>query len=247
MHATLQTILGKKSVLISLMLIVTSVLLWWDYTLVSVILLVIAIFVIVTSCCAEIELDITEKHDEFSKYKKYTQIIKSQKLNEDEIDEIFKMQFDEAVRRLEGIAPSGKGPREILIDLPFEILEGISIRMSGRVSKIGVEFLKDILNVEENQLANICEVDLNTVQSWICDAKSIIIGAGIKHVAQLATCDPFSMKEDIETAFEIGEIVPPSEYKITIEKIKYWISAARDEIARTKIVESKEWTEDREA
>ena len=124
--------------------------------------------------------------------------------------------------------------------LPVETIEGIGTVHGAELSKAGITSLKELMRARADEVADICDVNVETAQRWIAmsrfcwmetvseeDAEAIVYAGGIIDVKELASADPDSLFGKIDASVKKGHVRNPEGYQIPREKVSLWIHEAK--------------------
>ncbi|MHA1637644.1 MAG: hypothetical protein ACTSUB_06465 [Candidatus Thorarchaeota archaeon] len=218
---TIGQINKSKSMLlaISIIMIALAVLLWWTVTLVSVILL-IGVIILIPRFFIKIPLPAKQP-------------IKVKRKRVSPVDETigrvlsFEMSIDEAIQK--------NTEQEFLSDMdlriPVNVIEGVQEKHVTLLNDVGIVDT-DVLALEDKHLIeSLCDINLDTAEQWITDAKAISIGAKISNIFDLSMVDADEMLTAITRAVKGNTFEIPEGYSLTIKKVESWIESANDAIS----------------
>jgi hypothetical protein len=198
---------------ISILFIIGAYVLWWENTVVAVLFLMAATFLMVSiicNCCAYSMSDRV-----MSARVGYTQggrII------------TFGPKEDKQVQRPRKVKPVDTSI--LPHDIPIQVLEGPSERHVETLSRVGVFAISDLIYFGPESIVDVCDVTLQTAVHWVTDAKAIFEIAGLKTLEDLAAADPAELLEAIQIGMEISPSSLPEKYSISIDKTTYWVKKA---------------------
>ncbi len=142
---------------------------------------------------------------------------------------------------VETYTPEVEEPRAFLNELPIETIEGIGEVYGSKLRAEGVLTVQDLLESDPDRVAEICDVNTQQVEIWIDmarfawldgvteeDAEAIVLGAGIRELIDLANANPNEILTKVQEAVKRGDVRVPAGYEFTLEKVKRWISSAKD-------------------
>ncbi len=199
-----------RSLLIASILILVAAYLWWSYTLFAVLLVIGSLFFCVQGCC---QGDSLVTGVQMRTRKKMLRL-----LPPDEFSEDIDISFD--------------AEEDIPLDIPLDVLEGVDPFILGKLEELDITYLADLIESDPHVLADLTGISLSTIKYWITDAKVMLKCAGLIDLYELSNASPESIMEGFEVCLEHGLIRLPNGYRLTIEKVEHWISAAKDEITR---------------
>jgi predicted flap endonuclease-1-like 5' DNA nuclease len=125
--------------------------------------------------------------------------------------------------------------------LPIETIEGIGPVYGKLLRKAGYPTVADMVAVDAERVAEICNVNIEQAERWIAmsrfawldeiseeDAEAIVFATGITDLETLSDANAEDLFAKVKAALANGSVQVPADYKITLEKVKAWINAARD-------------------
>ncbi|UCE11086.1 MAG: hypothetical protein JSW61_03890 [Candidatus Thorarchaeota archaeon] len=220
-----------RSTAIAVVLLVLAVFLWWDYTIISVLLVVFVIYICVGGCCRSASVTDLMRPSRRSRREGLWDIV----------DRGYRNAFEKSIEIEAADIPGMMDPRMAPYELPIEIIPGISTGQSGRLREMGIEILLDLADGNPEDIALACETEVQIAEEWKTDAIVIIYGGEIENLVQLGTYDAAALKVKIDFAIESREISVPQGYEASEEKIRDWIAAAKDEMIRLGIDSSDDF------
>jgi predicted flap endonuclease-1-like 5' DNA nuclease len=141
----------------------------------------------------------------------------------------------------ETYVPEVREPRAELVELPVETIEGIGPKYGKKLHDAGVDTVADLLGSMADEIAGICNVDVDRAQRWIAmarfcwlesvseeDAEAIVYGGGITDLDELAAVDPEALLGRIQDAVRLGHVKVPEGYTFELEMAREWIAEAKD-------------------
>ena len=198
---------------ISILFIIGAYVLWWENTVVAVLFLMGATFLIVSifcNCCAYSMSDRI-----MSARVGYTSGGRIISFGQQEGKQ---MQRPRAVKPVDtSLLPH---------DIPIQVLEGPSERHVETLSRVGVFAISDLIYFGPESIVDVCDVTMQTAVHWITDAKAIFEIAGLKTLEELAAADPAELLEAIRIGQEINPSSLPEKYSVSIDKTTYWVKRA---------------------
>lgn len=196
------------SLIISTVLFVLGVALWWSFTLFAVLLIIGSLLVLVQGICGYPFIvsmpDLT--------------LIRFAHPDNDEfyMDEDIPVTVDE----------------DLPLEIPLDVLEGIDPLIQGKLEELDIEYLVDLLDSDPVALSDLTGIPRPMIRTWMADAKAIIEGAQLKDLITLSNARPLDIVRTIQRSLNSGKISFPPDYDLTLERVDYWITAAQDVIAR---------------
>jgi predicted flap endonuclease-1-like 5' DNA nuclease len=127
--------------------------------------------------------------------------------------------------------------------LPIETVEGIGKAYGEKLRKGGIEWVEDLAHADPATVSRLCDVSDMIAKKWIAmarltwlddvseeDAETIVLGASITSIEQLADADPEDLYNKVSTAEKFGRVQVPEGYSITKSKVQKWIASAKKEM-----------------
>ncbi|MBD3408543.1 MAG: hypothetical protein GF411_20635 [Candidatus Lokiarchaeota archaeon] len=130
---------------------------------------------------------------------------------------------------------------DIQQDLPVEIIDGIGQSYGSRLREMNIDIVKKMVTVHPEVIKQICEVNRETAEHWIADAKCLIKGARIYSILELAMSEPAEVLIKIEKAIDKGKLDLPNSYEINEWKIRQWIDTANDIMSSISSDDFRKW------
>ncbi|MHA1929981.1 MAG: DUF4332 domain-containing protein [Candidatus Thorarchaeota archaeon] len=205
---------------VCVVLVILALILWQDFFMYSIILLVVSIILILVFCCMKGR----------SSTPKATPPTKSEPVPDEPID----AQAEEYVPGVEKASTD-------LSELPIETIEGIGKVYGAELRKAGIDSVEDLLGSDPQNVADICDVNLEQAERWIAmsgfawhddiseeDAEAIVYATGITTLESLAKADSNDMLQKIQDAVAAGTVRIPADYVFTLEKVQKWLDAAKE-------------------
>ncbi|TFG11451.1 DUF4332 domain-containing protein [Candidatus Thorarchaeota archaeon] len=140
---------------------------------------------------------------------------------------------------VESYVPEVEESAAELSNLPIETVEGIGSVHGTKLRNEGIGTLEELMRARADEVANICDVSMETSQRWIAmsrfcwmgtvseeDAEAIVYAGGIMDVTELANADGNGLFRKIDDAIEKGYVRVPDGYEISREKVSLWIHEA---------------------
>jgi hypothetical protein len=200
---------------ISILFIVGAYVLWWENTVVAVLFLMGATFLIVGIICNCCAFSMSERMmNARGQYVQGGRVIS------------FGRREEKPKPRQQVIKPMDTSL--LPHDIPIGVLKGPSKRHIETLSRVGVFAISDLIYFGPESIVDVCDVTLSTAKHWETDARAIFEIAGVKTLEELAEADPTELLEAIRIGLEIEPHSLPKRYSITIEKTSYWIQRAKE-------------------
>jgi hypothetical protein len=227
--------------IISFGLLIASMLLWWGNTLLSALMLLTAMLLWVSWSCRKLR----EKIPPMTYHVQRQSRVIYRRGNED------LSEFEERIRQAifdeleESDYESESYPRLSLSDLdetiPITIVADLRKECALKLEKHEITDLEDLSVVTTSEIVRICNVDKQTAQKWIADARAVTYGAGITSILDLSMADPNVMLQDIMEAVKEGELDFPQGYSVDINRVENWVRAANNETSSIDYEEVRRW------
>ncbi len=141
---------------------------------------------------------------------------------------------------IESYVPEVEESGAELRKLPVETIEGIGTLHGIELHKAGIGTLKELMRARADEVADICDVNMETAQRWVAmsrfcwmgtvseeDAEAIVYAGGIIDIKELASADPDSLFRKIDASVKKGHVRVPEGYQIPREKVSLWIHEAK--------------------
>jgi hypothetical protein len=197
---------------ISILLIIGTYLLWWTNTVIAVLLLIGATFLILSTMCNVCTQGLGNRMATAG-----MGVQRRRSLSR---------AFEEEMERQRRSIPGHMDPSLLPKEIPLEVLEGPNSRQVDTLMRVGVAAISDLIYFGAESIVDVCDVDLKEAQKWVADARGIYEIAGLKTLDELASANPSVLAEQLLDAAETGVFDIPERYVISIEKTSYWIDAA---------------------
>jgi hypothetical protein len=140
----------------------------------------------------------------------------------------------------ESYVPEVEKPAARLTKMPVETIEGIGPVYGKLLREAGYPTVADLLAVEPERVAEICDVNPEQAERWIAmsrfawldsvseeDAEAIVFATDIADLEALANADADDILRKIRRALDEGDVRVPAGYEFDIAKIRLWIEEAR--------------------
>lgn len=239
----------RLPLVVSLILVVVAVLSWWINTVLAMILVVSALFVLVIGVCTgpleQVQVQTYERRRRM--YREWDSIpVERLDLLEEQMrdslrqfsteteEEGFEIPVDEVESESTGLVH----------DIPVEVVDGIGRSFGKKLRAADIASLDELAAADAAQIAKICSVEKKEAEAWIADAKAIVEGAGVTSILELAMSDPEELLLKVEQALEEGLFEVPKGHDFTIWATRHWIAAANEHIVLTP-EDIRKWSEDK--
>ncbi|TFF94644.1 DUF4332 domain-containing protein [Candidatus Thorarchaeota archaeon] len=136
--------------------------------------------------------------------------------------------------------PEVEEPAARLSRMPVETIEGIGPVYGKLLRDAGYPTVADMLGVEAERVAEICDVNTEQAERWIAmsrfawldsvseeDAEAIVFATGIEDLEGLAAANPDDLLRKIRKALDEGDVRVPSGYQFNLARVKLWIEEAK--------------------
>ncbi len=140
----------------------------------------------------------------------------------------------------EEYTPEVEKPAARLSKMPVETIEGIGPVYGKLLRDAGYPTVADMLGVEADRVAEICDVSVGQAEKWIAmsrfawldsiseeDAEAIVFATGITTLEGLAHADPESILMRIRKALDAGDVRVPAGYSFDISRVRLWVEEAK--------------------
>jgi predicted flap endonuclease-1-like 5' DNA nuclease len=131
-------------------------------------------------------------------------------------------------------------PAARLHSMPVETIEGIGPVYGKLLREAGYPTVADLLAVEPERVAEICDVNAEQAERWIAmsrfawldsvseeDAEAIVFATDIADLEALANAEADDILRKIRRALEEGDVRVPAGYEFDIARIRLWIEEAK--------------------
>ncbi len=201
--------------IVSIMLGIGALLLWWTNTVIAVLLLMAATILVLGILCNCCTVDMSDR-------------VTRARAGYPRSRGSYARKFDEEMERERRRIPGRMDPSLLPHEIPIEVLEGPTPTHIETLMRVGVSTISDLIYFGAESIIDVCDVDIKTAEHWITDSRGIYEVAGLKTLEELAAADPDTLVETILLGMEMENIPIPEQYTISDEKTTYWISIARD-------------------
>ncbi|MBN2230512.1 MAG: DUF4332 domain-containing protein [Candidatus Thorarchaeota archaeon] len=140
----------------------------------------------------------------------------------------------------EEYVPAVERPAAAPSDLPVETIEGIGPVYGKLLREAGVETVADMLAVDSEKIAEICDVNVDQAERWLAmsrfawldaiseeDAEAIVFAGKIAELEELAAANADELYRKIQSAINEGDVRVPAGYTFSVVKIQKWIDEAK--------------------
>ncbi len=127
--------------------------------------------------------------------------------------------------------------------LPIETIEGIGKAYGDKLRKGGIEWVEDLAHADPGKVSKLGDISDMIAKKWIAmarltwlddvseeDAETIVLGANITSIEQLAEANPEDLYNQVSTAEKFGRVQVPKGYSITKAMVEKWITSAKKEM-----------------
>jgi hypothetical protein len=234
---SMRKITGVRAVAVLVLLIVSATLLWWVNTVLAMILVFAALFVVtLTLCTIPIDSPARPARRAMSRTSPWRfvpleEIVEKQ----EEFFEILE-KYEEDVDDGAFTIPVGgmKGLSESLPhELPVEIVVGIDEVCGQSLRSHGIGDLLQLAEANVDEVAMACSVSKADAARWVFEAIGIVKGAGITSSMELAMSKPGELLIRINEAIEEGRIEVTDNKEYSEKTLRYWIRAAKRTVMLT--------------
>ncbi len=239
----------RLPLVVSLVLVVGAVVSWWINTVLAMILVVTALFVLVvgafTGHLEQVQAQTYERRRRV--YQEWGSIpVERLDLLEEQMRESLR-QFSTETHEEGFEIPVDDVENEsagLVHDIPVEVVDGIGRIFGERLRAADIGALDELAAADSTLISEICSVQKAEAEAWIADAKAIVEGAGVTSILELAMSDPEELLQKVERALEEGLFEIPDGHEITIWAARHWIAAANEHIVLTP-EDIRKWSEDK--
>jgi len=220
----------RLPLVVSLILVVAAVITWWINTVLAMILVVSALFVLVLGACTgplgQVQVQTYERRRRM--YREWDSVpVEKLDLLEEQMRESLRQfstetedeGFEIPVDEVEGESAG------LVHDIPVEVVDGIGRSFAKKLRAADIAALDELAAADSTQIAEICSVEKKEAKAWIADAKAIVEGAGVTSILELAMSDPEELLQKVEQALEEGLFEVPKGHDFTVWAARHWIAA----------------------
>jgi len=219
---------GIQTIVILAILISIAALIWWVNTVLAIILVFSAFFVVTFSLCNIPEDTPTRPARRRTSRSSPWRFVSLEEMVErsEELVDIFDSMdesegFSVPVDGMKGLSAS------LPHELPVEIVSGIDEICGESLRNQGVADLEQLAEASVDEVALACSVTKDDAARWIFEANGIVKGAGITSSLELAMSQPGELLIRINEAIENGRIEIPKDREFSEKTLRSWIRAAK--------------------
>lgn len=222
--------INPAMLVISVILVAVAVALWWTITVVSVVLITLAVVLIIPTLCSGMLVPLEQTSAKGTRKEKSSGI---------DIERILKFEtgvFEAREKKQKESEPARSiTTREFLSEfdlrIPLDVLDGIDEKMKKRLRKSRIEDVSALSKADVKQVSTRSDLEIELCQSLIADAKGIIQGARISSIFDLAMANPDEVLTKVTRAVNSEFISIPDKHNFTLPKIANWIDRANNIIS----------------
>lgn len=221
---------GARAIATFAILVIAAILVWWENTVLAMLMVFAAIFVFSLSICSiAVEPVSSRPRRDGRRYGQWRFFpLEELETLEEELAEMLDLEtgnedegFSVPVEDMEDKSGS------LSHELPLAIIEGIDdISARGLVDQ-GISNLLVLADADPEEVALTCNAPKAAVSQWVNEAKAIVKGARITSILELAMSRPNEVLSRINEAVEEGRIEKTGRGDITELTVRGWIRAAK--------------------
>jgi len=216
--------------IISALLIVVAVALWWTLTVVSVLLITLAVVLIIPALCSGLLIPQDTVRATRTKKDKSSGI---------DIERILRFEtgiFEAREKKQKAPEPdrsitTHEFLSEFDLRIPLDVLDGMDEKTKKRMKKSRIEDVSNLAEADAKQVSTRSDLEMKWCQILIADAKGIVKGAGLSSIFDLAMADADEVLTKVTRAVNSKVFDVPDNHNFTLTKILGWIDRANNIIS----------------
>jgi predicted flap endonuclease-1-like 5' DNA nuclease len=221
---------------ISFSLIAIAVGVWWQSTVLAVLLLVLGTVILVNLICTRLLVSVQPLQPTQSRTTRKG-VPRERSVIETRIARAIQEELQSGQKRKR--APKENFLNELDRAIPPKVLNGVGPEISEKLEQMGINDLESLADADAVEIAEACNVDPKTAIQWVFDAEALCHGADITDIIELSVAEPEEVVLKISEALVEDIIGVPKDYELTIDRVAHWINEANAIVSAVDVEEIK--------